>query len=223
MQRNLSDSLQSSFYDLWGTVVNFLPELIIAILVLVVGWVLGGVLKGITKKLFKTLHLTSALDKAGVDALSQKAGYNFNPAEFVGSLIKWFVVLVFAVVAFDILNLNQVTAFFTGEILTYIPRVIVAAAILLGAMVLAQLVSASVAGAARAAGFHTADIIASFTKYAILVFAVLAALNQLQIATELVQLLFGGFIFAVSLAFGLAFGLGGKDVAARYLEKMTRN
>jgi len=223
MQRNLADSLQSSFYDLWGTVINFLPELITAILVVVVGWILGDIFKGITKKLFKTLHLTTALDKAGVDALSERAGYQFKPDEFVGSLIKWFVIAVFAVVALDILNLNQVTAFFTVEILTYIPRVIVAAFILLGAMVLAQLVSASIAGTARAAGFKTADMIASFAKYAILISAVLAALTQLQIATELVQLLFGGFVFAAALAFGLAFGLGGKDAAARYLEKMTRN
>lgn len=223
MQRNLVDSLGASFYDLWGTVINFLPELIIAILVLIVGWILGDILKGVVKKLFKTLHLTTALDKAGVDALSARAGYQFQPAEFVGSLVKWFVIIVFVVVALDILNLNQVTSFFTVEILTYIPRVIVAAFILLGAMLLAQIVSASVAGAARAAGFRTADVIASFTKYAILVSAVLAALNQLQIATELVQLLFGGFVFAASLAFGLAFGLGGKDLASRYLEKMTRD
>jgi small-conductance mechanosensitive channel len=223
MQRTLAESLQASFYNLWGSVINFLPEIIIAIVVVVIGWILGDILKGVTKKLFKTLHLNTALDRAGVDTLSHKAGFQFKPAEFVGSLIKWFVIVVFAVVALDVLNLNQVTAFFTGEILTYIPRVIVAAFILLGAMVLAQVVSASVAGTARAAGFRTADMIASFTKYAILVFAVLAALNQLQIATELVQLLFAGVMFAASLAFGLAFGLGGKDVAARYLEKMMKD
>lgn len=223
MQRTLADSLQASFYDLWGTVISFLPELVIAILVLVVGWIIGDILKSLTKKLFKTFRISAALDKAGVDALSERAGYRFKPAEFVGALVKWFVIIVFIVVALDILNLNQVTSFFTVEILTYIPRVIVAAFILLGAMVLAQIVSASVAGTARAAGFRTAEVIASFTKYAILVFAVLAALNQLQIATELVQLLFAGFVFAASLAFGLAFGLGGKDIAARYLEKMTRN
>lgn len=223
MERTLASSLQSSFYDLYGTVINFLPEIVIALLVVIAGWIIGDVLKGITKKLFKTFHITSALDKAGVDTLSNRAGYQFKPAEFVGTLIKWFVVAVFLVVALDVLKLNQVTTFFTVEILTYIPRVIVAAFILLGAMILANIVSLSVAGAARAAGFRTADIIASFTKYAILVFAVLAALNQLQIATELVQLLFAGIVFAAALAFGLAFGLGGKDVAARYLQHMTRD
>lgn len=223
MERDLLSSLQFSFQELLNKVISFLPEILIAIIILVVGWIVGDILKGIVKKLFNTLKITSALDKAGVDTLSARAGFRFNPAEFVGSLIKWFVIIVFLVVALDVLNLNQVTAFFTVEILTYIPRVIVAALILLGAMILANVVSVSVAGAARAGGFKTAEVIASFTKYAILVFAVLAALNQLQIATELVQLLFAGVVFASSLAFGLAFGLGGKDVAARYLQNMTRD
>lgn len=222
MDQNLLDALQYSFQELWADVINFIPELVIAILVLVVGWILGGFLKSLTQQLFKTLHLTNALDKAGVDALSERAGYRFKPAQFVGSLIKWFVIAVFIVVALDILGLNEVTTFFTVEILTYIPRVIVAALILLGAMLLANIVSVSVGGAARAAGFKASQVIASFTKYAILIFAVLAALNQLQIATELVQLLFAGFVFATSLAFGLAFGLGGKEAASRYLSHMTR-
>lgn len=222
MEKTIGDSLRESFQDLGAQVIAFIPELVIAILIVVAGWLLGGFLKGIVKTLFKKLKLTSALDKAGVDTLSERAGYAFKPAEFVGSLVEWFVIIVFIVVALDVLQLNDVTSFFTVEILTYIPRVIVAALILLGAMVLANLVATSVAGAARAANFGSADMIARFSKYAILVFAGLAALNQLQIATELVQLLFAGLVFGTSLAFGLAFGLGGRETAARYLERMTR-
>ncbi len=222
--RDIYESLQFSFQELWTDVIGFIPELVVAILIVVLGWILGDILKSITEKLFTKLKLTAALDHAGVDTLSARAGYRFKPAKFVGSLIKWFIIAVFVVVALDVLGLNEVTAFFTVEILTYIPRVIVAALILLGAMVVADLVSASVAGTARAAGFaSTADLIARFTKYAILLFAALAALNQLQIATELVQLLFAGFVFAASLAFGLAFGLGGRDTAARYLDKLTKH
>lgn len=223
MERDLLTSLEYSFRELWGDVIGFLPELVIAIVVVVIGWIVGGICKSIISKLFKTLKLTAMLDKAGVDTLSEKAGYQFKPAEFVGSLVKWFVVLVFLVVALDVLQLNEVTSFFTVEILTYIPRVVVAALILLGAMVVANLVASSVGGAARAAGFRTADVIARFAKYSILVFAVLAALNQLQIAAELVQLLFAGLVFGVSLAFGLAFGLGGRETASRYLDKLTRD
>ena len=82
--------------------------------------------------------------------------------------------------------------------------------------------SASVKAAAQAAEFAAADMVSMVTRYAIIVFAVLAALTQLEIAPELVEILFMGIVFAVSLAAGLAFGLGGRDAAARYLDKMTR-
>lgn len=223
MNRGLLSSLEYSFRELWTDLIGFLPELVIAIVVVVIGCIVGNICKSVVTRIFKVLNITKMLDRAGVDTLSERAGYQFKPAEFVGSLIKWFVILVFVVVALDILHLEEVTSFFTIEILTYIPRVVVAALILLGAVAVSTLVADSVAGAARAAGFRTADMIASFVKYAIIVFAVLAALNQLQIAAELVQLLFAGLVFGVSLAFGLAFGLGGRETASRYLSKITRD
>lgn len=221
MQNDVLGSLQLSFQNLWNDVIGFLPELVIAIIIIVVGWILGGFLKGVIERAFKTLKLDQALDKAGVDDLSQRAGYKFRPGYFVGELVKWFTIIVFLVVALDVLKLNQVTEFFTGEVLTYLPRVIVAALILLGAMVLANLVSASIEAGARAAGFKAADVVGTFARYAIIVFAVLAAMSQLEIAPEMVQILFAGFVFGASLAFGLAFGLGGRDAAGKYIAKMT--
>ncbi len=221
MEYNLVDSLRLSFQTLGNDLIGFLPELIIAILVVVTGWILGDIFKRIIERVFTTLKLDTALDKAGVDTLTQRAGYSFKPGHFVGALIKWFVVIVFVVVALDVLGLNEVTGFFSGEVLTYLPRVIVAALILFGSMLLAQFVSASVVAAARAANFKAADMLGSFTRYAILAFAVLAALSQLQIAPDLVNTLFMGIVFAASLAFGLAFGLGGKEAAGKYIAEMT--
>lgn len=220
MNQELLDSLRFSFQNLWNDVIAFLPELVIAILVVIVGWIIGGMFKGIVERLFKSLHLNEALDKAGIDTLTKRAGYDFKPGAFMGSLIKWFVIIVFIVVALDVLRLNEVTTFFSEEVLTYLPRVIVAALILLGSVVVAQVVSASVVAAARAGGFSAAEMLGSFTRYAIIVFAVLAALSQLQIAPEMVQTLFAGLVFGLALAFGLAFGLGGRETASRYLGKL---
>lgn len=222
MNRDLLFSIRASFQELGYDLVGFIPELIVAIVVVVVGWIIGGVLQSIIVALFKKLRLTEALDKAGVDTLSERAGYSFKPAAFVGGLVKWFVILVFTVAALDVLGLTEVTTFFTTEILTYIPRVVVAVCILFGALVVANLVAEAVTGATRAAGFSTGAMLGRFAKYAIIVFAVLAALNQLQIAAELVQLLFAGLVFGLSLAFGLAFGLGGRESAKRVLEKLER-
>lgn len=221
MGNELVMTLQESFVRLWGDVISFLPELLLALLVLIVGWILGGALKNLVERVFIKLKINTALDAAGVDELTEKAGYELKAGQFVGTLVKWFVILVFIVAALEILKLDQVTIFFRDVVLGYLPRVIVAVLILLGAMVLANLAGASVVAGTRAAGFASPDVLGSVTRYAIILFAVLAALNQLEIAPELVQTLFMGIIFGASLAFGLAFGLGGKEAAAGYIRKMT--
>lgn len=221
MGRNIFGTLDMSFRSLWADIINFLPELIIALAVILVGWIIGGLLQRLIIKVFKTLKVNEALDAAGADTLARKAGYPLRAGEFVGGLVKWFVIIVFFVTALDILGLNEVTVFFRDVVLGYLPKVIVAVLILLVAMVVANVASASVRAAAQAAGFASASMLGSIARYAILMFAILAALSQLEIAADLVQTLFMGIIFAASLAFGLAFGLGGRDAASRYISRMT--
>lgn len=223
MRPDVFRSLELSFNDLWVDVVEFIPAIIMAILVVVIGWIIGAVLQGVVERIFRALNIHAALDAAGVDTLAARAGYAFKPGMFVGALVKWFVIVVFVVAALDILRLDEVTVFFRDVVLTYLPKVIVAVLILLVATVLANVVAASVAAGARAAGFRAAELLGSIARYAILTFAVLAALNQLEIAPELVQMLFAGIVFGASLAFGLAFGLGGRDAASRYIGDMTRS
>lgn len=210
-----------SFLNLWNDVLNFLPELVLALVVVIVGWIVGGVAKGIIERIFKTLRVNEALDAAGADVLSERAGYKLKAGVFVGTLVKWFVIIVFFVTALEILNLNEVTVFFRDVVLNYLPRVIVAVLILLVAGVVSNVASASVRAAATASGLGAAGMLSALTRYAIIVFAILAALVQLQIAPELVQTLFMGIVFASSLAFGLAFGLGGQEAARKYIADIT--
>lgn len=214
--------LQDSFRSLWIEVVAFLPLLLLALLIIIAGWIIGGVLKQIVERIFATLKVNQLLDAAGADKLSERAGYKLQAGVFVGALVKWFVIIVFFVAALDVLNLDQVTVFFRDVVLGYLPQVIVAVLILFVAMILANLVHKSVEAGARAANFAGAELLGNVARYAILVFAVLAALSQLQIAPNLVEMLFAGFVFAASLALGLSFGLGGRDAAARYIESATR-
>lgn len=223
MNMNVIDLLSVSMYSLWVGVIQFLPMLIIALVVVIIGWILGAALKQVVERIFETLKVNAALSAAGAHTLAERAGYKLKAGEFVGSLVKWFIIIVFFVAALDILALDQVTIFFREVVLGYLPKVIVAVLILLVASVVANVAAASVAAGARAAGFGAADLLASLTRYAILVFAVLAALSQLEIAPELVEVLFMGIVFAASLAFGLAFGLGGKDAAQRYINDITRS
>ncbi|NCN52821.1 hypothetical protein GW943_03380 [Candidatus Parcubacteria bacterium] len=222
MEQNLITVLEMSFRNLWSDIILFLPQMIIALLVVIIGWIIADVLKRLIEKLFVVSRANEALAAAGIGVISKRAGYNFKPGQFVGSLVKWFVIIVFIVAALDILNLGEITVFFRDVVLNYLPRVIVAVLIIFGAMIIAQVVSASVEAGARAAGFRAAEMLGAIARYAIIVFAVLAALSQLEIAPMLVQILFAGFVFATSLAFGLAFGLGGRDMASKYLSKVER-
>jgi TRAP-type C4-dicarboxylate transport system permease small subunit len=132
------------------------------------------------------------------------------------------VIIAFAVVALDILRLNAVTDFMRQDVLGYLPNVFAAVLILLASVLIASVASKALVAAIRTAGSHKPDFYGKLAYYAVVFFGVLAALNQLQIADELVQTLFMGIVFAVSLGLGLAFGLGGKETAARYLEEMTK-
>lgn len=200
----------------------YVPMVLVAILVLILGWIVAGILKGMTIKLFKALKVNEALDKAGLDTLTARAGHELNAGKFMGTLVKWFVIAVFFIVALDILNLTEVTSFVREVVIGYLPKVIVAVLILMVAMIIANVASGAVASAVRASGARKPAFFEKLTYYAIITFAVLAALNQLEIAPELVQTLFMGIVFALSLALGLSFGLGGKDAAGRYVDSLTK-
>ncbi|MEX2340775.1 MAG: hypothetical protein WD605_00435 [Candidatus Paceibacterota bacterium] len=222
MGLDLIDQITLSFMNLWADVMSFLPALVVALIVILVGWVLGSFVKTLIVSIFRTLNVNKLLESAGADDLVRRTGYPLKAGEFVGSLVKWFVILVFFVAALEILRLEQVTVFLREVVLGYLPNVIVAVLILLIASIVAQVISSSVVATARAAGFRSANLLGGVARYAVIVFAALAALNQLQIAPELVQTLFMGIVFAASLAFGLAFGLGGREAASRYIEEISR-
>jgi len=223
MNYNLIGSLNDALAVLWFEAVRFLPQLALALIIIIIGWIIGGMLGRVVQKLFNTLRLNELANKAGVDELVNKTGYSFHPDQFLGSLVKWFVILAFTVVAFDILKLQEVTTFMREVVLGYLPQVFVAILILFAAMVIAGLVRKAVAGGLRASGAVVkADFLSRVAYYLIIIFGVMAALNQLRIADELIQTLFMGIVFALSLATGLAFGLGGKDAASRYIDSMTK-
>ena len=212
--------LQQSFADLWYAVVQFLPVILAAVIIFVIGWIVGVVLYRVVDQVVKILRVDDALKAAGLNEMARDAGFNLNIGAFLGTLVQWFTVIVFLVAALDVLGLNQVTIFLQQVVLLYLPQVIVAVLILILAAIVAETVKSIVASSARAAGAKNGELAGSVAKWAIWIFAIMAILNQLGIATEFVQTLFTGLVVAISLAFGLAFGLGGKEAAARSIEKV---
>lgn len=222
MDNSLVGSLGEATTGLWVSMASFVPQLVIALLVLIAGWIVGGIISRVVQKGFKMLHLDTALDKAGVDELSEKAGYKFKPAKFVGTIVKWFIIIAFAIVAFDILNLGAVTDFMTNAVLGYLPHVFAAVLILFAAVLVASFARQTAVAVLKASGSTNVEMFGKLAYYLVIGFGIIALLNQLKIAEELMQTLFMGIIFALSLAAGLAFGLGGRDAASRFIDSLTK-
>ncbi|OGG77637.1 hypothetical protein A3B35_01295 [Candidatus Kaiserbacteria bacterium RIFCSPLOWO2_01_FULL_54_24] len=212
--------LQNSFADMWYTVAQFLPSILAAAVIFIIGWIVGIVLYRVVEQVAKVLRIDEALKAAGVNEAAREAGVNLNVGAFLGTLVQWFVVIVFLMTSLEILGFSRVTVFLQQVVLLYLPQVIVAVLILVLAAVVAEAAKNIIAGSARAAGSRSGNLAGTVAKYAIWVTAILAVLNQLGVATEFVQTLFTGIVVSLALGFGLAFGLGGKEAAARTIERV---
>src|SRR3989338_6626335 len=212
--------LTLSFQNLWVGVVNFVPNLVLALVILVLGWLVGALLGRAVWQVFRSLKIDDALRRAGLESFLRRGGVNLDSGAFIGALVKWFVVVMFLIAAFDVLGLVQVNLFLQEVVLCYFPRVLAAALVLLVAGVIGDVTGRVVVTAARPAGVHSAHFAGAIAKWAIWIFAILVALSQLGIAAAFSQTLFTGIVIAISLALGLSFGLGGQEAAGRFLERL---
>ena len=210
-----------SFQNLWIGVINFVPNLVVALVILIIGWVIGALLGRAIWQIFRSLKIDEALRKAGFESILQRGGVHLDSGAFIGALVKWFVIVVFLMASLDVLGLSQVNLFLQDVVLGYLPRVIVAALVLLVGGVVGDVIGRVVSTTARTAGVHSAHFAGAIAKWAVWVFAILVAFSQLGIAPALTQTLFTGIVIAVSLALGLSFGLGGQEQASKFLERLN--
>jgi len=217
-----SEVLTLSFQNLWMGVVNFVPNLVVAIVILVLGWLIGALLGRAVWQVFRSLKVDEALRRAGFESFLRRGGIELDSGAFIGALVKWFVIVMFLIAAFDVLGLSQVNIFLQEVVLAYLPRVIAAALVLLVAGVIGDLTGRVVTTTARTAGVHSAHFAGAVARWAIWIFGILVALSQLGIGAAFSQTIFTGIVIAVSLALGLSFGLGGQSAAADFIEKLRR-
>ena len=216
-----SEVLTRSFQDVWLGVAAFIPNLVVAIVIFVAGWVIGALLGRVIAQIIHSVKVDNVLKSIGLEDVLGKAGFRLDSGRFIGELVKWFVIVVFLIATLEVLGLNQVNVFLQNVVLAYLPQVIAAALILLIAAVVGDAMQKVVVGAAKAAQVETAHLLGGLTKWAIWIFALLIALSQLGIADFFAQTLFTGIVVALAIALGLAFGLGGQNVAGRFLDKLS--
>src|SRR3990172_2459937 len=185
------ERIRNAFQTTIDSFLNYLPEILAALLVLIVGWIVAVLLGKLVTKLLTLTKVDKALDKLGLKKVREDTGLELSVARFVGNLVKWFLIIVAVLAAADILRLAEISAFLRS-ILLYFPNVVVAVVIVIIGVLVGNLVHKLVSGAGRTAKLPSIPLIAAFARYAIIVFAILAALVQLQVASALIQILFTG-------------------------------
>ncbi|MDD4308303.1 MAG: hypothetical protein PHU53_05800 [Thermoplasmata archaeon] len=210
-----------SLLGLWYGFISFVPGLLGAIILFIVGWVVGSVIGKAITQLAVILKVDKLFESVGAEEFMNHSGLRFHASGFIGGIIKWFIIVVFLMASLQIMGLTQVNDFLREAVLYYLPKVVIASLVLIIATVLADAMKKLVKASAQAANIRSANMLGSITLYAIWIFAFIIALSELGIASAFMQILFTGFIAALSIALGLAFGLGGKEAASHAIEKVS--
>ncbi|PIR04628.1 MAG: hypothetical protein COV57_03550 [Candidatus Liptonbacteria bacterium CG11_big_fil_rev_8_21_14_0_20_35_14] len=213
-----SNVVARSLQNLWLDVVSFIPTLLGAIIVFIIGLIVASALGTLVGKIINVLQIDSALKKLGLEKYFDRAGIKLDTGLFFDRVVFWFLVIAFLLAATDILQFFALSAFLR-DVLVYIPNIVIAVIIMLAAVVIANFFEKIVKGSVLSAKLRAAKFLGALTWYAIVIFGLLSALSQLNVATTIINTLITGFIAMIALAGGIAFGVGGKDYAAHLIGK----
>ncbi|MDH4069910.1 MAG: hypothetical protein OEV30_05755 [Ignavibacteria bacterium] len=218
----MSEQLQMLFESLrafWVRLGEFLPQLIGALLIFVVGWIIAKVIRSIVTKLLKTAKVDSFAEKAGIEGFLSKGGGKLTTISIIGTIVYWFIMFGVILAVLNSLNLTIAAELF-NRIVLYIPNVFVAVVVLVLGAMLATFVQGILRTFLSNTGFSAPEMVSNIARVVILVFVGFVALEQLSIGGEILVSAFQLGFAAVCLALAIAFGLGGKDWAARILAKL---
>ncbi len=221
--QNLGLVFSDSLLGLWYGFISFVPSLLLAIILFIIGWVVGSVVGKAIAQVITAIKLDKLFESAGAEEMMNRTGIKLNTGKFFGVVVKWFIIIVFLMASLQIVGLTQVNDFLRTAVLFYLPKVVISAIVLIIAAIIADAMQKIVQASAKAANLSSANMLGTITHYAIWIFAFIIALSELGIATYFMQVLFMGLIVMLALAGGLAFGLGGKEAAAKAIEKISED
>jgi hypothetical protein len=212
----------AEFAKLWQGTIAFFPKLVGALIVFLIGWFISVGIGKLVAEVLKKIQLNKVFEKGNWKQALEKADVKIDPSSFIGVIIKWVLMIAFLSAAVEILGFNQLSAFLTNNVLTFLPNVVVAAFIFVVAVIIADILEKIVRTAVEGIKAGYSGVAAGIVKWSIWIFAALAILHQLGIGQVFMEDLFRGIIAVIVITLGLAFGLGGKDVAAEILRDAKR-
>ncbi|MGQ0652855.1 MAG: mechanosensitive ion channel family protein [Betaproteobacteria bacterium] len=203
-------------------VVDFLPRLALALVVLIVGWLVAKTVRFAIARALRAVNFNVLTERAGIDGFLRDGGVQIDTTEMLAVLCYWIVILAALVIGFNLMGLAYITDLL-GRVLLFVPRVMVALLVLAFGAYFAKFIANAVTAAMKNSSLHVpiadADLLGRLAQYAILAFVVLIALDQVGVAGDLVRQTFLIVLAGVVFALALAFGLGGRDWAAEFLER----
>jgi len=213
---DLGTAVITGFAAAIAAFMTALPSVLGAIVLLIIGWVIAGVVGGLLSKFLRTIRIDDLAERSGIAGFLRRARVQADAAGVIGGLVKWYVRLVFLLLAANAVGLTAVSGI-VNQVLAFIPNLLVAILILGVFSWLATTAKNLVVGGVESAGMSNAGMLGTLTFVTVLAFGIIAAANQIGIAATLINTLFIGVVGALALAFGLAFGLGGREEAAQLL------
>ncbi|MGI8587494.1 MAG: mechanosensitive ion channel family protein [Chloroflexia bacterium] len=220
MPTGITDLGQAILVSLSAIVYSILaavPHIIGFIIILLIGWFVADLIAKVVAAALRTIRFNDMAQRAGISGFLQKMGAKTDPSGTMAAVVRWFIRLIALVVAFDALGLPAVSGILQAFLL-FIPNLIVAVVILVITGLIANALADLVRGATAQAGLGSPALLSSIVRIAVWGFGIIIAVNQIGVASTLVNTLFMGLVAALALALGLAFGLGGRDTAAQIVQ-----
>ena len=214
VHQDVGDAVVTAFSYAISLLLGGIPKIIAFLLILIVGWIIASIVAKVITSVLHAVKFNDMAERSGLAGFVTDMGVDTDSSGVLAGIVKWFIRLIFLVAAFDALGLPAVSAVLQ-QFLLWIPNLIVALVVLVIGGLLAKALASIVRGATAEAQLGNPDLMANIARIAVMAFAIIIAVNQIGIASTLVNTLFMGFVATFVIAFGLAFGLGGRDVAAQ--------
>lgn len=205
----------------WQVFIGFVSKFIGAVIVFLIGWCISVLIGKLVAGFLKGAKFNKIFEKGTWKEALKKAELKVDASGFVGAIFKWVLMIVFLLAAVNILELRQL-AEFLEKVLSYLPNVIVVALIFVVAVIIADTLEKVIRSTVEATKIGYGSLVGAIVKWSVWIFSIFAILVQLKIASELLQTLFTGLVALIAIAGGIAFGLGGKGIAAELLEALKK-
>ncbi len=219
----VSELLENVFEDLgvlWTGFLEFIPSLIVALIVFIIGWFIALAIGRVVSEILIRIRFNELFERTDWKQALDKAKLTVNPAEFLGAIVKWILVIVVLMITVEILGLTEFATFLREDVVGYLPSVFIAALIFVVAVIVTDIVEKIVVATVEKMKVNYSRFAGKMAKWSIWIIAIFAIISELQIAEKISGTLFTGLMAFFVIAGGLAFGLGGKEIAADILRDL---